>query len=319
MNRFTRIRTPETDTAPTGGEAAVSIGAAMRARGAAARAATPAVPATVTPAAAAPVAAAPVEPVAAEPAAAPAEPISPEPAAAPVEPEAVAPAPAPALPDAVAAELAALRAELAALKGAAAPVAAPTEPEIPAVPVPASARFKTRADLERAEADTTAAVAHLRANRDGLEYRDGDRTVRLSADQVAAELDRLYDDLAIRFPREREAMREREAVAAEARRAYPTHFDAKHGDSAAVRAIFAEFPGIAGDHRAAAAILAGRKAAAAPARPAPARAPARPAPVPAAPVPAPVSAGAAPVRTIDRDAIARGEGGFGALLRRTRA
>lgn len=303
-HRFTRRRSPQGDTpAPADAPAAEpGVGAALRTAALARAASLDSDPAP--------------EPVAAPEEVAPA-PAAEEPVAAP-EAEA---APAPVDPMAVLlAKLEALEALLEGRAAPAEPVAEPAPAPGPIVesPAPANLRFKTIADIDKAESEAESALRHLRANRDGLEFKGADgATVRLTADQVDDEIDRLRDELYRKLPRARADLDLHRAQISAARKAFPTHFDPKHADAREVAALFAQFPSLAGNHALAADILRGRRATAA--KPSAVKAaPVAPAPrAPAAPVAAPVSAGAArQEHGIDRERIARGDGGFGHLLRK---
>ena len=310
--RFIRLRRPD-DGAPDASAApaafGVSVGAALRtaALARAAEAAPAPAPAQAEPV---PVAPAPEAPAQAAPA----------PATEASAPEVAAPeSPAPSDPMAVLlAKLEALEAKLAGNPAPVAPEPAP-EPvaaEIPAAPAPPA--FKTSADIDKAEAETERALAWLKANRDGVEYNDAQgKPVRLTADQVDDEIDRLRDELWRRLPKARADLAAYRTAEAAARAAHPTHFDPRHPDHKAIAALFAEFPSLAGNHRLAAEVLRGRRALAAPAPQArPAAAPARAPIPPSAPVGEPVRAGVRTEPAIDRDRMARDGIGFGHLLRK---
>lgn len=218
-------------------------------------------------------------------------------------------------------ELTELRAKLAKLKGEpeAEPAESAAEPRAPG-------RFRSEAEIDKAAAAAVDFLEFAELNEDGFEGTNNDGTkVNYTAEQVKEMRRRALRDLHVNLPGERRQLRERAAAEAAARTAHPTHFDARHADHAAVQAIFKELPGIAGNHRVAAEILAARRGAAKPAPgrgvpPAATTAPAKP-PVKAAPplsggaggVP-PATKAAAKAPAFDfRRAMRGGEEGIGAL------
>lgn len=218
----------------------------------------------------------------------PAEPAaeSPEPAAEPSAEPATEPAPEPA-PD----ELGALKAKIAELEAKlSAPPAAKPDAEPAPVAVPGvNPTYKNEADIDARQDALVDMLNQVVLHLDGYEGMQDGKPVRLTAEQVRARFAELNKELQITLPREREALRKVQAAASEARRSYPSHFDDRHPDAAAVRTIFAEYPQIAGNHKLAAELLKARKAPAV----APAAAPAKAAPKAATPPAVPTARGGA--------------------------
>lgn len=210
--------------------------------------------------------------------------------------------------DPVKAELAKLRAEVEALK-AGKPV---DENAVPAAV--SDSAFRTVAELEKREKYLLDLVDFAEDHPDGFEGKDGSgNAVSHSAEELAKWARNARRELRT-MPAERDKLRDMAAAAAANKAKFPTHFNAAHPDSRAVAAIFSEYPALRGNHRAAAEILAGRRAAKAPAARPPVKAPTPPAKSPTAP---PVTGGRALPEPVDWKTVGRTGTGFGhTLIRR---
>lgn len=221
----------------------------------------------------------------------PSDPVEP----APVEPAPAEPAdPAPVEPDPREAELTSLREERDRLL-------AEVETSRTARPLPAEApKYKDASALAARETELGGLIEWLYEHLDGYEGDDGTgKTVTMTSAEVRKKLGLANRELSADIPRERAALAAREASLANARREFPSHFDQKHPDSARVRAVFAEIPGLEHlptAHRLAADILAGRSARRAPA-------PARPAVSAAAKPPVLPTGGATPPPSVKGSAV----------------
>ncbi len=204
------------------------------------------------------------------------------------------------------AELAELRAERDRLRAEAdsARSAAPVSADAP--------KYKDSASIAARETQLGELIEWLYSNLDGYEGAgdDGKPVVITSAD-VRKKLGAAHRELSADIPRERAALAARESAVAAARREFPSHFDSKHPDSARVRAVFAEVPGLdrlPNAHRIAADILAGRGARGV--RPAPSSKPAAKPPVlPTGGATPPPSAAKGAAVKLDGDGLRRGAPG----------
>lgn len=204
-------------------------------------------------------------------------------------------------------ELQKLRAEVEALK-AAKPV---DEKAVPAAP--SLSRFADEAALRKHEDNLYFTLDWAADNADGFEGKNASGLdVCYTAEDVKAMRRQAERDLRT-MPQEREKLAEARTLAATNRKTYPSHFNGAHPDSKMVAELFAEQPQLAGNHKLAAEIIAGRKALAVK----------RPVAVVGgkARVTAPVvSPGAAPLPTrkaapvFDKDSAAQGKGGWGSLI-----